>query len=178
MTGHKNSNEQSGWMGLAIYAITRDYLAEHFDDFIALEHNWTEIGESPWNLEQFFYELPHKWDLSQAAKFDSRLVGYIIGSCPQDGCKISRVNKVIVDKPVGENESSYRGKGIGRSLLDSYLNACTELEVPISELKVLPANIHAVNLYEHAGYRKVGEELGDDDKLRLVYQKNLGWSPS
>lgn len=156
--------------GLIINPIKKSYIEERMSSFLGVEHNWIEIGEKPWTDEKFLYELPHKWELSFCAedmKADRKIIGYIIGSCPDESCSLSRVNKVVV-------ESGYRGLGAGGMLLERYLQACVDLGIALSELKVMPTNEPALRLYGRVGYEKVGEARGDDGKLRFVFQKKIG----
>jgi ribosomal-protein-alanine N-acetyltransferase len=144
--------------------LTREYFQEHKEDFFAIEHNWTELGETPWSEENFLMEVPLKWKLSFAADINGRLAGYVIGS--KFDKTTSRVNKILVD-------ISHRKKGIAKRLMELYFEACLREGIRRLELKALVENKAANKLYESLGYKKIGFARGSDGQMRAVYEKIL-----
>ena len=59
---------------LKIIPLTKEYAINNSESILRLERNWIEIGDDPWNLENLLYELPMKWDLSHAAKFNNQFI--------------------------------------------------------------------------------------------------------
>src|SRR2546423_12653747 len=57
---------------------------------------------------------------------------------------------------IGESTNDYRSKGLGRRLLDTLVETVRAESVPALSLSVSPLNF-ARQLYESAGFRKVGE---------------------
>jgi len=132
--------------------------------FHSIEFNWTDIGERPWDEGGFLLDLPRKWDLSFAIKFNRSLVGYIIGS--QETEKRAKVNKIVVDKP-------YRYKGFGRKLMQKFERQCVTCGVCEVELKALIENMSANRFYGGLGYELIGCVEGADRKIRNAYIKRL-----
>ncbi|MBN2095310.1 MAG: GNAT family N-acetyltransferase [Candidatus Aenigmarchaeota archaeon] len=149
---------------VAFVKLTREYFIRHEKDFFALECNWTALGETPWTRENFLMEIPLKWKLSFAAEIDGRVVGYIIGSRFDE--VTSRVNKIVVG-------SEQRRTGIGKKLLELYIEACKKEGIRRLELKALTGNNAANMLYEGQGYTRMGTVPGTDGLMRVVYERFL-----
>lgn len=144
--------------------ITKEYLSENLEDFLAIENNWTDLGEAAWSKDNFLLELPLKWNLSFAAEKKGIIVGYILGSMLEHN--ISRVNKIVVDY-------NHRKSGIGKKLIELYFEACIREKIKKLELKALIENEAANNFYVKHGYQKVGSVRGTDGLMRIVYEKIL-----
>ncbi len=147
-----------------IVNLTPEYITDNFNKLLAIESNWTELGEEPWTLENFFFELPMKKELSFSAETEDSIIGYLIGS--KYNPVLSRVNKIIIDSP-------HRGNGVGKQLMNKYFDACRDRDIIYSQLKALPDNEPANKFYMNLGYEKFNVVRGRDDKLRNVYEKKL-----
>ena len=144
--------------------ITREYMSRNLDRFHAMEFNWTNVGEMPWDESGFLLDLPRKWNLSFAVECKPRIVGYIIGSRAND--MRAKVNKIVVDR-------EYRRQGFGRQLMERFEEECSNNGIYEVELKALIENRSANGFYAELGYQAVGSVEGTDGKTRNVYYKRL-----
>lgn len=147
-----------------LHRISKDYMTANINRFHELESNWTSIGERPWNNDNYFMELPRKWELSFTIGDEKLFDGYIIGS--QVNENRAKVNKILLDK-------DSRRKGFGRKLLRRFENECRIRGVQQVELKAMVDNNAANNFYESLGYRSIDSAIGTDGRLRVVYEKSL-----
>ena len=166
MSGNRYHLETTNKPGIEfeIVNLTPEYITDNFNKLLAIESNWTEIGEELWTLENFLFELPMKKELSFSAESDDSIIGYLIGS--KYNPVLSRVNKIIIDSP-------HRGNGVGKQLMNKYFDACRDRDIIYSQLKAFPNNEPANKFYMNLGYEKVNVVRGRDDKLRNVYEKKL-----
>ena len=58
-------------------------------------------------------------------------------------------------------ESSYRGKGIGRKLMDMCIDSARQMGYSQLYLESLPELGRAISLYERAGFRFISYKMGD-----------------
>ena len=131
---------------LQIVPLTKQLALHQAESILALEHNWTEIGDEPWNLENLIYELPGKWELSHIALNHEDIVGYQIGSIREGHAFL---NKIIVDR-------EKRVKSAGRGLLRAFLNKSLEKGLARVRFRVRVDN-PAVGFYEKLGFVPKGE---------------------
>lgn len=148
---------------IKIIPLTRAYALERADDILALEHNWTEIGDEPWNTEKLMHELPLKWELSHVALIHRDVVGYQIGCLRdvRDGLPTylanpvnDRVMQPFLKKLVVDKES--RGLGVGRKLLRPFLEKLLEREHDRVLFRVRTDN-SAVGFYDKLGFHPIKE---------------------
>jgi ribosomal protein S18 acetylase RimI-like enzyme len=144
--------------------ITKDYMSRNVEKFLAIEYNWTSIGESPWGKKNYLLELHRKWDLSFAIEHKKRIVAYIIGS--QENNLRAKVNKIVVD-------TGCRRKGFGKRLISKFESECLHSGINEVELKALVDNKSANNFYIKMGYQLTGYIEGTDRKIRNTYIKRL-----
>jgi len=144
--------------------ITREYMNRNLDRFHAMEFNWTNVGEMPWDESSFLLDLPLKWNLSFAVEYKPCIVGYIIGSRAND--MQAKVNKIVVD-------SEYRRQGFGKQLMERFEEECSNNGIYEVELKALVENRSANGFYAELGYQAAGSVEGTDGKTRNVYYKRL-----
>jgi ribosomal protein S18 acetylase RimI-like enzyme len=157
--------ESTEFKTLEIVNITRDYLSRNLDKFHALESNWTEIGEQPWNESNFLLELPYKWELSFAVENKGEIFGYLIGS--EIAANTARVNKIIVGR-------EYRKNNVGTILMKRFETACFEKGLYDVDLKAIVDNKAANNFYLRLGYKRQPQPVkGIDGLFRYVYKKRL-----
>jgi ribosomal protein S18 acetylase RimI-like enzyme len=139
-------------------------VSRNLSRFHALESNWTDLGEQPWDDRGYLLDLPLKWGLSFAIERDASLAAYIIGSRADDGC--GRVNKIVVDR-------ERRRQGLGRRLMERFERECVAHEICVAELKALVDNAPATSFYSGLGYRTIGSVEGTDGQIRYQYRKAL-----
>ena len=95
---------------------------------------------------------------------DERMVGFVAGD-PRPSQGFSWIATIAV-------LPEYRGRGIGRALLQ----ACEEqLRTPRVKLSVRASNQAAINLYEQQGYRTtdIWKSYYNDGENAIVMEKNL-----
>lgn len=129
---------------MKILSLSKNFAVKNAEEILSLEHNWTEIGDKPWNIDNLLYELPMKWGLSQIALHDKKIVGYLVGSVKDNAAFL---NKIVVDKNV-------RGLGIGKKLIASFLKKCLEKNLQRVTFKVRTDN-PAVIFYDCLGFKKL-----------------------
>ena len=100
----------------------------------------------PWSEESVAGELSNPLSYWLVAMDGDRVAGYV-GS--QTVLGEADVMNVAVDP-------AYRGRGIGRMLMDGLQNALKAQSVYSLTLEVRPSNTPAVTLYESLGYVQVG----------------------
>jgi perosamine synthetase len=134
-------------------------LIGNWSEIHALEHNWTSLGESAWQIENFRRELPGKWELSNYAIDGNKVVGYMISSFDAFNRNIARINKILVDRDC-------RGKGIATRLWEDFIERCDELGVDKIKLRALKDNDVANKFYRNRGCIFTGETKGEDQRVR------------
>jgi ribosomal protein S18 acetylase RimI-like enzyme len=151
---------------VSLIGITQDYMSDNLSKLLEIESNWTDIGEQPWNENNFLLDLPYKWELSFAAEDRGEILGYVIGSKIAENT--ARVNKIVVGR-------EYRKNHIGTSLIRRFETACLERGLYDVDLKAIVGNDAANNFYLRLGYEKQpGLPVeGTDGKMRYVYRKRL-----
>lgn len=129
---------------MKIINLTKDYAIERADEILALEKNWSEIGDDAWEVSNLLYELPMKWELSHAALNEKKIVGYQIGSLREENAFL---NKIIVD-------GNRRGFGIGKKLLRTFLERCLENKLWKIRFRVRTDN-PAVEFYDKLKFTRL-----------------------
>jgi len=148
---------------MKIINLTKDYAIEKANEILALEHNWTEIGDESWNIDNLLYELPMKWELSYAALNEEEIVGYQIGSLKEENAFL---NKIIVD-------GNRRGIGIGRKLLRVFLDKCLYKNIERIKFRVRTDN-PALRFYDGLGFERLEKiDYGRADKLPSYFYDTL-----
>ena len=115
----------------------------------------------PWIRNHFLDELnsPHAFPLVAFGP-DNRVIGYI---CPMLVIDEGHILDVAVDKV-------FRGKGVGRMLVERALQDCRANGAEFVSLEVRISNQSAIRLYENVGFIKTGRrkayyENGEDALL-------------
>jgi len=126
---------------VSIVLLTKGFALARAEEILALEHNWTEIGDEPWNLDNLMSKLPGKWELSHVALKDEDIIGYQIGSLKDGGVFL---NKIVVDQ-------ERRVNGTGRKLLKAFLSKSLEKGIERIRFKVRVDNA-AVKFYGKLGF--------------------------
>ncbi len=132
---------------MKILLLSKNFAVKNAEEILSLEYNWTEIGDKPWNIDNLLYELPMKWELSQIALHDKKIVGYLVGSVKDNAAFL---NKIVVDKNV-------RGLGIGKKLIASFLKKCLEKNLQRVTFRVRIDNTSAIVFYDKLGFKKSQE---------------------
>ena len=119
---------------LQIVPLTKQLALYQAESILALENNWKEIGDEPWNLENLMYELPEKWELSHIALNHGGVIGYQIGCLRdvrdkglpdylqhtvKDSYLLPYLKKIVVDRDA-------RVLGVGKRLIKSFLEKLLE----------------------------------------------------
>jgi len=148
---------------IKIIPLTQEYASKKAENILTLEHNWTEIGDEPWNIDNLMYELPLKWELSHIALYDGNIVGYQIGCLRDihDGLPTYLTNNVnnkvmqpYLKKLVIDKES--RNLGIGKKLLKPFLEKLLKKEHDRIFFRVRTDN-PAVRFYNKLGFHQIKE---------------------
>ena len=127
---------------------------------------------APWSRQMFIGELQsvHSFPMI-AMDVDGRIVGYI---CPMLVLDEGHILNVAVDR-------NFRGRGIGRLLLERVIIDCRLQNAEFVSLEVRPSNIAAISLYEQLGFivtgrRKAYYENGEDAlMMEYIFSNNKGY---
>lgn len=100
----------------------------------------------PWSENAIAAELSNDSAHFYVATIGGDTVGYIGMHCAADECYIANVG-------VAE---SFRGQGIGTSLVNYAIERAREMKMSFISLEVRPSNTTAVGIYERFGFERVG----------------------
>jgi ribosomal protein S18 acetylase RimI-like enzyme len=130
-------------------------IREHIDDLIKIDRDAFEKYSPPydlWYLNNFIYKLPDKDKLSFLLydKSKDKVIGFIISSSYADA---THLNRIAVSE-------SYRGKSLGKVLVDKFLEESKKLGFKITTLSTLndPEHDYVIRFYEKMGYRLLKEQ--------------------
>ena len=117
---------------------------ENSEALFALEQDFQrEVGDQPWNIDNFLVELPLKWKLSHVALMDERIVGYIICSLRDEAIY---GHKLMVDKHA-------RGKGIARSLWRHCLQVGMDEKIEKVMVRIRVENRRSLEFHDRLGFK-------------------------
>ena len=129
-----------------------------------------KLNHKLFKLEKEFYDptLMTDWPLSQSGKEyfenlisneyvivatkDNTIIGYLAGSinekCSYSSVRYGEINNMLI-------EAEYRGKGIGKTLIDSFKKYCSDQN--IQDLKVIASakNKKAIGFYQKQGFNEL-----------------------
>lgn len=115
----------------------------------------------PWTRTHFLAEIEavHSFPLVALGP-DSQIIGYV---CPMLVLDEGHILDVAVD-------SHFRGKGIGKALVERVLMDCRERGAAFVSLEVRASNTPAIHLYQQLGFKETGRrkryyENGEDALL-------------
>jgi ribosomal-protein-alanine N-acetyltransferase len=127
---------------------------------------------SPWSRPLFVGELRSDHSFPMVAMdSEGRIVGYI---CPMLVIDEGHILNVAVDK-------KFRGRGIGRQLVERVLMDCRSQNAEFVSLEVRPSNVAAISLYRQLGFivtgrRKAYYENGEDAlMMEYIYSDIKGY---
>ena len=103
----------------------------------------------PWNAASVADTLSYDYNFIITARGGEKLAGYLIFNLIMDQSELLRIT---VDE-------SLRNNGIGRKLMDSYINEIKGI-AESSLLEVRASNVPAIALYERCGYEKLATRKG------------------
>jgi len=136
--------------------ITHSSMSEN-DVAEAVEIERTTIY-SPWTGDMFLKEIGGKNSGLTAFKFENRLIGYFCFWKVFDEAHLLNLSLHV----------DFRGKGLGRFLINCLEEACKSMDISKIILEVAETNYAAIKLYNKCGFIRVGlrkrfyEETGDD----------------
>ena len=118
----------------------------------------------PWTRRHFLDEIVSSFGVPQVAFApDGSVAGYLC-------LKIVLDEGEILDVAVSD---ALRGRGIGRTLVQSALSICRERGVVLVSLEVRSSNESAISLYHRLGFRETGRRKGyyenGEDALLMDY---------
>jgi len=115
----------------------RDYLAQHLGDdgFVVIEHESRVVGYTVIGVK-----IP-----SFLARLERRTRALLTGQEPQEPPLVGHILNIAVDP-------AYRGRGLGKRLLEYALDYCRRLGAERVELEVRTGNDPAIALYRKYGF--------------------------
>ncbi|MDE6472120.1 MAG: ribosomal protein S18-alanine N-acetyltransferase [Clostridia bacterium] len=123
------------------------------------------IGE-PWSLKQIQSLAVDKKAVARVGIFDGELVCYYSF---YDICNEGNINNLAV-------KENYRGKGIGKFLLEDMINLAKERRISALTLEVNENNTVAIQLYRKFGFAVEGKRSkfynGTEDAL-IMWKREL-----
>jgi len=157
-------------MNIDIKQITEDDIEayHHVLDVVAKERQYISFLVAP-PIEQtrtFVEQNIARNDPQIIAKVDEKVVGW---------CDISPKHQSIYAHSAVLGMGvlpNYRGRGIGKALIDTALKKAFEKNIVRIELAVFADNLNAVRLYEQFGFQTEGE-LQDDVLIDGQYKNSL-----
>ena len=134
---------------------------EHIDPIMAIEH---EAYAEPWTRSMFYEELRNDLSYFYVAFRGDEIIGYAGFWLVLDEAHITTV---VVKRP-------YRGRGVGRMLMQYLIDKACEVGARIATLEVRVSNEHAIHLYQSMGFHAVGirkgyyPRTGEDAQVMLL----------
>ncbi len=115
----------------------RDYLAQHLDDdgFVVIEHENRVVGYTVIGIK-----IP-----SFLARLEQRTRALLTGQEPEEPPPVGHILNIAVDP-------AFRGRGLGKRLLEYALEYCRRLGAKQIELEVRTGNDAAIALYQKYGF--------------------------
>lgn len=127
--------------------------------------------KTPWPRSTFEGELTREWAHVDVGLLDGRIVAF----CDY-WITVPEMQVLAI-----ATDPDFRGRGIGRQMLDHVLAASARAGCQMASLEVRASNAPAIALYEHAGFKTVhvrGRYYQDDGEDALVMMRGLSTEPS
>ncbi len=122
-----------------------DFKEEHFIQVKEIIH---ENFKNPWSDSNILFKSLNS--IKKVAVYNSStVIGFIDGHVIQDEADLLML---VVRK-------AEQGKGIGKSLLSTFINEARKKEVKKIFLEVSEKNIPAINLYKKFGFKQYGKRI-------------------
>jgi ribosomal-protein-alanine acetyltransferase len=125
------------------------------------------FGPEAFSKQEIAYLLTDYNDIVLIARWESEIVGFIIGRIGMDR-EVWYLHILTLDVL-----PDYRGKGIGQSLINEIERISREQGVQESRLEVREDNVAALNLYRKLGYGKMGLLEGYYGNAHGLYLKKV-----
>lgn len=141
---------------LQIEKLKKSDAEKRIDEFLRIDKNLSETLKK-WDLNNFFSDLPEKWQLSFCVNSNEKIVGYMICSKKELS---THIHRLAVSK-------EFQGRDIGSSLikaLEDHIGSNKKIT-----LKVKKFNSAAIKFYEKNGFIRHGEE-----HCNYLYEKIVG----
>ena len=122
---------------------------------IAIKPQMFQMAEPVMTLQWFKDQLAYKQSVLYVAELDSALIGLIqllLRQNPDDPIFVERRYVHIEELYVAE---PYRGRGVGRSLMETAKAWATKQGATSMDLWVWSENKSAITFYQNLGYRQV-----------------------
>ncbi|WP_434356680.1 ribosomal protein S18-alanine N-acetyltransferase [Parasalinivibrio latis] len=134
----------------------------HLDEVYQIEkaaHGW------PWS-ENLIRQAPGRFGFNQVAMLNGKVAGYYYGQCVAGEATLLNI-AVSPD---------CQGKGIGKALLNNFLEKSEIMGGEEAWLEVRASNIRAARLYESTGFNEIDRRIGyypakqgKEDALIMTY---------
>jgi ribosomal-protein-alanine N-acetyltransferase len=147
--------------------IVRPATAADLDAIDAIEQH---SFKTPWPRQTFEGELTREWAHLDVGLDGGRIIGF---------CNYWIVVPDLQILAIATHPD-FRGRGIGRQMLDHVLATAAGAGCQIASLEVRASNAPAIALYEHAGFKTVhvrGRYYQDDGEDALVMMRGLSTEP-
>lgn len=127
--------------------VVRKLLPEDLEQVCRIEE---ETFSLPWSYESFADTINREDTIYLAAEENGEILGYLgIWKSLEEG----EITNVAV-------KSGFRGRGIGRSLLETAIEEAGRVGITALTLEVRISNKRAIHLYESMGFQNVGVRPG------------------
>jgi len=123
--------------------IDRDKDLKNLESIYKLEIE--SFGEVAWSKSQLRTELENKNSYCILSKKEKEVIGYLLGRIILDEAELLR----LAVKPL------YRNKGVGRKLLETFLEDLKNQRIKKVFLEVSERNNRAYNLYLKLGFKPI-----------------------
>lgn len=125
---------------MRITSVTGEVLNNYIDQLLEIDRHTP--GER-WNLENFLFELPMKWQLSEMLVGElNQVEGFLIASFRNS---VFHIHRLAI-------REEYKGKGLGKKLILSLADKARTSQIETITLKVALTNESAIKFYEHLGF--------------------------
>ena len=126
------------------------------------------------NKERLLYELNDPNVHYHFLCSDDKVIGFIKLNCLDSQTEVVPEENIELERIYLLNE--YKGKGLGRKLIEKAIVVCQELHYKKLWLGVWKKNPNAVLFYERMGFMKSGEHIfkvGDEEQVDWVMEINI-----
>jgi len=138
-----------------IVALSYGFAREHAAALLGVSQG---VEWDDWTSEELLTELPDKWTLSWVALGEGEVItGYLIASAKPH----PHVHRLMVSE-------QRRGEGLGRLLMQAFLERCRRLGGDTASIKVHESNIPSLRLQQSLGFEAVGTSSTGYVELRKV----------
>lgn len=150
-------------MRTAYEQISRDLMCEHWMSLADIDAPYVDAGLlEGWDRSHFICELPHKWQLSQLAIYEKRIVGYRIASGRGKISKYAHSHRTSISNEL-------RSKGIGGVLLKRTIKTAKELGyIGMTGLRH-PNNEGSKAFLQKTGWVFTGDHIRENELWAIIF---------